>query len=839
MDGQKEYEQAVEILEHIDDKTSSIKEYEQALELLVGAHRLLYKQQEIFEILNDTLYKPNEALLRQRYAANLYKLGEKYSFLPAYDDLPFLVFRLNDEKYWIFYKEVQAFKANNWLIYHDYLVQRLLLEDEPDIEWLKREFATWENEEMAYVLYQEIDKELSEEKLSEHTVNKLAVYELLSAGSERSDLLYGRYYFLRQAYEQAEKAVQQGLRKRRFHFELNLLMGDLKMLRQDYCGAIYHYLLMAKIGRTRTPVDLRPRIKECVRAALLQDEAYVKKFQAACELSMVKPNLYPFVQKVSFNDEGNVQLGKVKFYEEPLEHGTGNIFYYNLYNERYAFDLFSVNKAALLEYTPNGVEQGGRFQFYVYRLLEGKKVSCYTAQQEGEIIPVGTLERKQDLEFVLDNVSDHIKVGSHEMQYFKLHKSMQIKSEQPFIVGRPMNVGHSPKRKRLIVNILVDALSFAYIKEQQYKAIPNIMKFFSEGVIFDQNYTPSEWTYPSFSAIQTGMRSDKTQIFHAQGVCQLDPAYKTIAEYLDEMGYLCVNTMDGIDQVFNGSCRGFRDSYHGYINRAYDAVERTISYIEAFKGNDLYINLHFDDVHVIYHKEYQIGIQTQTGIFADERCRLGDEKSVRAVANKVDTTNYEFALTTIDRILGNFFEFIKQKYNEDEYVICLYSDHGTPIFSNHIFALSQSASNAALMLRGGGVPKSGIVRDEVTSTIDMMAIFSKLLGFQYDAHFTDTELPKIFGGKGRAYTISQSIYPGQTYKMAINTLSHEIFIQSLEELTFDGRVNANRFLWQCHTKDETHEKCYDERVLQDFLRIYKENIRNLADADFEKIYAKG
>lgn len=839
MDGQRQYEQAVELLSGINEQEYNTREYAGALDLIIESYRFGYKKSETLQLLYDVLYQPQETFMRQRYASNLAKLTGSYSFLFEYDKLPFLIFPLNDEKYWIFYKDTQAFKPNNWIIYCDYLIQRLILEDEPDFKWLESEFETWENQEMAYILYQEIEKELADSMVTENIEDKLAAYKLLSSDSERSDLLYGKYYFSRQEYVLAKRAAEQGLKKRRLNFELNILMGDLNMAEHDYITAIYYYLLMSKVGRSRQAVDLRPRFRQCVQQAMNRGEEYCRKFQAVCDISMAKPNLYPFVPKVSFNEEYNVQVGTSQLYEEILEYGTGEEFYCNLYNDRYSFGVFDLNKEALLRYLSKDLNIGSAFQFYVYRLIQGERTQEYTAKHDNEIVPVSTMERGQVLEFIKDKDIDSISVGRQEMQYFKLRNSMKIRSDNDFIVGKPINTSHSPQRKRLVVNILVDALSFDFIKENKYRNIPNIMKFFSKGVIFDNNYTPAEWTYPSFTAVQTGMRTDRTQIFHAQAMCKLSPEYKTIAEYLSENGYLCINTMDGVDQVFNGSCRGFSDSYHGYLNKAFESVERTIQYIDAFKNNDLYINLHFDDVHLVYGKDYQLNVKAQTDVYADERCRMNNEKSVRATANSVHTANYETSLASVDRILGNFFDYIDKQYKENEYIICLYSDHGVPIFANHIFTLSPSVSSTALMMRGGGVPEAGIVRDEVTVTTDIMAILAELLDFKYDDKFTDTILPRIFGGSGREYVVSQSIYPGQPYRMAINTLAHEFFVQSLEEVTYDGRVNANRLFCECYKKDKYHTHCTDEHILQKFLQIYKQTMCFLNDADFEKIYAKG
>ncbi len=838
MNGKAEYEQALQILGGINDTNVEREAYGQALDLLAKAYGLGHRQEEIYAFFYQRLYIPNEVKLRRTYAINCRKLGKAYSFVKGYDKLPFLVFPLSKKKYWVFYKETQAFRPGTWMVYCDYLIEQLLVDDAPDVAWLQAEFEEWENHEMAYLLYREIEHDLSGRKLNGNLPVKLNLYQMLSGNSDRSDALYARYYFAQNDMDAAEWYISSGLRKRRLNFELHILMGDIALKRNDYIAAIHHYLLMSKVGRSQKPVDLRPRIRLCVKNALERGGAYLDEFINACELSMAKPNLYPFVPKISFDDAYDVQMGTSKFCGDWLDFGTGKSFYRGIHNERYGFSLFELNKEALLNYLADDKNIGSAFQFYTYRLIPGKPVNEYEHREEDAILQLAATDRRQTIEFERDGKKDCIKLGQKEINYFKLHENTVIRSDAPFIVGEKLRVGHSKKRKRLVLSILVDALSFAYIKEHQYRPIPNIMKFFRKGVIFNENYTPAEWTYPSFAAIQTGMRIDQTQIFHAQARCPLDPKYKTIAEYMQEQGYICLNTMDGIDSVFNGVCRGFIDSYAGYINRAYDSVERTIQYMRAFRDSDCYINLHFDDVHVVYGKEYQINIPAQTALYAEDRCNMNNEKSVRAKANQVNTTNYRLALSDVDRILGNLFRYIQEHYEEEDYIVALYSDHGVPIFANHTFTLSQSVSSTAFMIRWGGDKTYGLVKNEVTSTVDLLAIFSKILDFPYDDQFTDTTLPKVFGGKGREYAISQGIYPGQVYRMAINTLGHEFFIQSLDHVTYDGRINGNRFIFELYNKDDAHTKCMDRNLLQKFLHIYRKNIRSIHDADFEKIYAK-
>jgi hypothetical protein len=775
--------------------------------------------------------------MRKNYEENLKKLGKSYSFLSSYNSLPIKLFPLSKDKYWVFYPEQKAFRPKTWIIYKDWLIEQLIIDDALDFAWLKAELDEWEDNEIAFVLYNELDKMLTEQNYSPDIEERLALYEKLSHRSERSFLLWGRYYFEKGDIIKAAEFVKAGLRKRKLNFELNVLAGDIEFERGNYIAAVKHYLLMSHAGRARTPTNLRPRLRECTENALIKGEAYMAEFKAACELSLAKPNLYPFVPKVIFDKAYNIRWGGFQIYDKPLEYGNGKIFFFNLYNEKYAFNMFDVNRTVMEQYISDSQDSVNSFHIYTYHLLNGRMIKEYSTYKE-ELVAIVGIRRNQPIEFISGGSTDTAELARQEVNYFRLHENTTVRSDSEFVIGERMNKGHSPKRKKLVLNILVDALSFAHIKERDYKNIPHIMKFFSKGVIFANNYTPAEWTYPSFAAIQTGMRIDQTQIFSAEGIAKLDKRYKTLAEYLDEQGYLCLNTMDGADCVLNESCRGFTDSYYGYINRAHDSVERTIQYIETFGESDLYVNLHFDDVHKTYGNNYQMGIKNQTELYPEEYCESNNEKSVRAKATRANILHYENGLKDVDRILGNLFQYIEENYAEDEYVVMLYSDHGVSMFADTEYMLSQSMANSAMMFCGGGYHQ-GIVSDEVTSTLDILAIMAKLLNFEYDDTFTDTVLPKALGGRGREYAISQCLYAGQPYCMAINTVTYEFAIKSMERVTSDGRVCGNKLIYNFYNKDKEHTVCTDRELLNKFLRIYKENVRAVNDADFEKIYGNG
>ena len=174
-----------------------------------------------------------------------------------------------------------------------------------------------------------------------------------------------------------------------------------------------------------------------------------------------------------------------------------------------------------------------------------------------------------------------------------------------------------------------------------------------------------------------------------------------------------------------------------------------------------------------------------------------------------------------DRALGELFRYMEAHYDEDEYIVQLYSDHGVPVYDKHPYILSENQVGAALMMRGAGIPPLGIV-DEMTSAVDIYPITAHLAGALAE-EWLDGNLPAVFGGTERDHVISESIYPGQTYKLCIRTKEHEFRFESNEPVDEDGTVDLSGARMALFTRDEKMNPVEDEALWQKFTAIVKEH----------------
>lgn len=92
---------------------------------------------------------------------------------------------------------------------------------------------------------------------------------------------------------------------------------------------------------------------------------------------------------------------------------------------------------------------------------------------------------------------------------------------------------------------------------------PNLDRFASQGVVFDQAISPAQWTIPSHASLFTGLYPTAHQV--TQSSHSLGPDMVHLAEVLQQSGYetvgFCNNPLVGI--LNNGFKRGF-DTFYNY-----------------------------------------------------------------------------------------------------------------------------------------------------------------------------------------------------------------------------------------------------------------------------------
>ena len=338
-------------------------------------------------------------------------------------------------------------------------------------------------------------------------------------------------------------------------------------------------------------------------------------------------------------------------------------------------------------------------------------------------------------------------------------------------------------------------------------------------MIFDHNYSTAEYTYPALASIETGLYQHHTQIAKPGIPFALDASFVTISEQMKALGYYCTIVQGDGEGIYNGAMRGFdRLIVNHWMMRAADGVERTIRHLETFDECDNFLFMHFADTH-----PYNADVSTPAHASAhlplvDVLQEQDASASVFLKPNPLSQYVNRSEIQAADRQLGYLFDYITSHYKDDEYIVLLYSDHGASVYARSPYLLSEEQTGAALMARGAGVPSLGRV-DELASSVDIYKILGKLAGYPIDAAYLDGNLPEAFGGQRREYTVTNSIYPGQTYKICVRTAVHAFHLETKEETGEDGKISLADYTYHMHERNESYREIFDDALARYFLDI--------------------
>ena len=457
--------------------------------------------------------------------------------------------------------------------------------------------------------------------------------------------------------------------------------------------------------------------------------------------------------------------------------------------------------------------------FDVMRMAEARSITLYAKDTPFVVYLLGS-EDMQDVHVQEEDKTPlDICPQGFEPRPIRFEKKVQLTSDKPFSISAPVFLRHQKGCRRLVLNILADGLSWAKQKQLNYADVPCICHFFQDGIIFDDNFSVAEYTYPSLASIETGMHMHHSQIFHHDRYMELSQQYRTLSEQMANLGYYPVALMADPELLTNGVGRGYARMVVNVGTEMHiaPAVDRLLRHLDAFAETDNFVFLHICDTHP-YADNVQ-PLEYSMTHYPLESFRGNEGKaSVFLSAHPMAREANRKHIRRTDRFLEVLFAYVQAHYNKEEVMINLYSDHGTAVYDED-WLLADNHVGAALMCYGGGVPALGHV-NELTSNLDLYKIMGHVLGFPADMNYLDGELPKVFGGRGHEYVISNSIYHGQTYKLAIHTKRHEFRLETKALTQEDGSVDMRDFNYHMFDR-KTHEAVADRALADYFLEIAK------------------
>ena len=648
----------------------------------------------------------------------------------------------------------------------------------------------WRNDERASALFYNLLARSERHAYDDDFLMQLAAYREAAPTSERADIFAAKYLLHHGDAENAAVCAERAYRKRPVNREVWLLLAEsyAQLDRPVDALTMYGYAYGLYLA-PEIPTDLLMR----------GGKKGLDRLSIAAGIGTGAPMTQNRAFLADADHALEFQLDAFVGEYLPLTPPEGSALHWVA---AYVDNAFLSDPSRVIEkmrHTDVFVDRMQRdYPFCLQKAQEVRgRVTIEVPEGAEVILPIAGTEPLQELTITTETQPPaSAYLGKWAFSQFRLTGTTEITpaSDAVYAVGTPICLGHSPARRKLVLNILIDGLAWKIARTHFPDALPNIARFFARGTIFDQHFSTSECTYPSLPVIETGRYPIHTQVFNERDSHEIPLDIKTISECMTDLGYYAAAPMGAADCIYSGTMRGYDQlNTTAWKLPSAEAVDRTIMQLEAFDETDQFLHLHVTDVHPWNAKGLKFHPAVETHLPLSERLFDTDEHiaSVRLPKLKIYQEQFWRSLRRADRNLAQLLTYIEEHYAEEEYLVSVYSDHGNSIFSAPVNGvmdvIAENSTRALWMMRGAGVPEGRIV-DELTSSADLYPTLGALCGFPA-ADDIDGNLPAVFGGKERDAVYSMSMFPGQTYKLAVRTHDHVLRLETCEPVDEDGTVD--------------------------------------------------
>ena len=431
--------------------------------------------------------------------------------------------------------------------------------------------------------------------------------------------------------------------------------------------------------------------------------------------------------------------------------------------------------------------------------------------------------------------------------------------------------GKRAGKKPNIILIIVDTVRVDHLGCYGYQknTSPNIDRFASDGLLFENCYAQGAETWGSVASILTGFLPHETKIFNTRRVPDKIPM---ISESLQRIGYKTIAVVSnyvlqkkwGWDQGFTiyDDIQNDRELVRAIPERiAERSTERAIELLEQFYKDPLFMWIHYQDPH---------GPYTPPGRFA-ELFTNPDQKPRELRVNQSELGNggipsyqklgsnrdyyhyvsqYDGEIRYTDENIKHLIDALKKNGMYDNSLLLFTSDHGEEMgehnnFFVHGSSLYNSLTHVPLIIKYG-TELTGR-RKEFVQLLDVVPTLTETVGLDVDQRFRGSNL--LRQGKRSKEIISELNVPREAggQKISIVSEGFKLICSSLSPQFqfFDLKTDPHE---QCDLiSDNNHKERISDLITrvkrignEDFLRLGEvEKSYKLTEDEIKKLKTLG
>ena len=328
---------------------------------------------------------------------------------------------------------------------------------------------------------------------------------------------------------------------------------------------------------------------------------------------------------------------------------------------------------------------------------------------------------------------------------------------------------------------------------------PNIDALFSEGAVFLNSISQSNWTLPAFASMATSLYPSQHNIVNPNGpIRTLSRDELTLAEILRNEGFVTYG--DFAHRRCNqslGHHRGFDSFYYKQHTNDGDnmskQISRAINFYRNIKGVPLFMFIHFFDTHSPYQffseglvDKYLLIPKSVKYYMGKTLNGTGDSEQHGFIKDR-----YTKKLLQLDNRLH---EFIDELRKDPEATIFFTSDHGTSFSKLEADTLADSNIRTPFMVYSNKFQiETGEFRNMVESSIDLLPTITSLLGVDKVTQRSGSSIYNCdLSLNSKEYALSELVYE-EKYELKITDIngSHVVISSNRNEQSYE--IDLNNF----------------------------------------------
>jgi len=244
--------------------------------------------------------------------------------------------------------------------------------------------------------------------------------------------------------------------------------------------------------------------------------------------------------------------------------------------------------------------------------------------------------------------------------------------------------------------------------ENRSSPSPNLDKFASESIIFDNYFTHINCTHPSFTTFLSGRYPISHTIISHASLHEIIDGVVMLPEILRENGIKTV----AIDNMYRWFVKGFQDYIHSagegsmkntFVVDANQVTDKAIDWIKNNGDNNFFMMLHYWDPHIPYtppkryrNLYYEDNPKNPTNSDYPSMESIPPEKfdfifkGFMGGWQRIKDMNYfkaqyDSEIKFMDDELGRLFEYLKESKALDDTLIIFTADHGESLDEHEIY----------------------------------------------------------------------------------------------------------------------------------------------------------